>query len=196
MKRYGITGGIGSGKSTVCRLFALLGVPVFDSDAVAKSLYSDDRTVYDETLALFGDAILDSRGAIDRKKLGAVLFGNKMMVEKLNAIVHPAVGRRFESWCAQHSNAPYVLKEAAILFESGAFRQVEQVILVTCPSDMRIQRVMQREGISREEVQRRIDLQWTDEEKMKHTSLVIRNNEQELLIPQVLAMHTLLLGQK
>lgn len=181
MLKIGITGGIGSGKTTVCRLFELLGVPVYYADDESKKLLTDDKAVKEQVLKLFG--------TIDRKQLAGIVFNDKQKLEQLNAILHPAVGLHFENWLNKQ-NTPYILKEAAILFESGAYKQVDKVLTIIAPLELKIQRTMKRDNVTKEEVERRMKLQMTDDEKVKRSDFVIKNNEQDLLIPQVLSLHT------
>ncbi len=188
MLKLGITGGIGSGKTTVCRLFELLGISVYYADEESKKLLDEDKEVKDKVVSVFGNSILNDAKFIDRKKLAVIVFNNKEELEKLNAILHPAVGQHFENWL-KNQNSPYILKEAAILFESGAYKQVDKVLTVVAPLELKIQRTMKRDGLSKVEVERRIQLQLSDEEKVKRSDFAITNNEQELLIPQVLAIH-------
>ncbi len=194
MLKLGITGGIGSGKTTVCRLFELLGIPVYYADDESKKLLEEDQLVKEQVIKTFSDSILNDLGTIDRKKLAAIVFNNKEQLEKLNAILHPAVGQHFENWLKKQ-NAVYILKEAAILFESGAYKQVDKVLTVVAPLELKIQRTMKRDGVSREVVEKRIELQMSDEEKIKRSDFVITNNEQELLIPQVLSLHKQLINK-
>lgn len=196
MKRIGITGGIGSGKSTVCKLFALLGVPVYAADDESKKLLDDNASVKLAIVGAFGESILDESGFIDRKQLATLVFNDKMKLDQLNGIVHPAVAKHFEDWCKKQSNVPYILKEAAILFESGANKGVDEVIVVTAPKDIRIQRVIGRDKVSSEEVEKRMANQWPEEEKVKLANYVLTNDEQQLLIPQVLQLHAVLSAHK
>ncbi|HEY0030911.1 MAG TPA: dephospho-CoA kinase [Bacteroidia bacterium] len=191
MLKIGITGGIGSGKSTVCRVFELLGIPVYYADTESKKLLSD-AIVKAAILKLFGNSVLDEQKNIDRRKIAAQVFNDTAALENLNAILHPAVGIHFENWLKkQHS--PYVIKEAAILFESGAYKQVDQVIAVTAPLELKLKRTINRDKVSREEVLQRMNHQMSDEEKIKRSQFVINNDEKELLIPQVLEIHYKLL---
>lgn len=192
MIRAGITGGIGSGKSTVAKIFALLGVPVYAADFTAK-LILDEKEVIKKIAAFAGGEVVDGSGKIDRKKLAALVFNDSEKLALLNGIVHPAVGRHFDDWCARQKNVPYILKEAAILFESGAYRQVDPVITVTAPLALKISRTMQRDHLSQEEVEARMNNQISDAEKIKRSQYVVRNDEQSLLIPQVLEIHHALL---
>ncbi|MCW3082885.1 MAG: dephospho-CoA kinase [Bacteroidetes bacterium] len=191
MIKVGITGGIGSGKSTVCSVFALLGIPVYSSDAAAKNVLEETEVIR-QIAAIAGD-VLTEDGRIDRKKLADVVFKDKQKLEQLNSIVHPAVARHFETWCAAYKNARYVLKEAAILFESGAYKQVEKIITVTAPKTLKIKRILQRDRISEQQVEERMVNQMNDEEKIKRSDYTVLNDEQELVIPQILQIHTHLL---
>jgi dephospho-CoA kinase len=194
MKKVGITGGIGSGKSTICRVFELLKVPVYYADDTAKKILNTNPVIFKKVVEIFGKEITDIGGEIDRKKLAAIVFTNKKKLEQLNKIVHPAVINDFEEWCRAKSDFPYILKEAAILFESGTYKNVDQIIMVTAPLEMRIKRVMNRDGVSEAEVSDRISRQLSDEEKIKRSDFIIRNDEQQLVIPQILEIHKLLSG--
>jgi dephospho-CoA kinase len=195
MIRIGITGGIGSGKTTVCKLFEILGVPVYYSDEESKKLLDEDTAVHSFLLQEFGREVLDANGKVDRKILAEKVFGNKEALAKLNSVVHPAVGKHFADWLKARE-APYILKEAAILFESGANKQVDRVITVLAPAELKIERAMKRNGISREEVIRRMNNQMSDEEKAKRSDYILTNDEQSLLIPQVLELHRQLSADK
>jgi dephospho-CoA kinase len=187
MIRAGITGGIGSGKSTVCSVFEVLGVPVYYADAEAKKLL-DDPAILSAILQKLGNEVL-TENRIDRKKLAVVVFNDAAKLAELNAIVHPAVKKHFSDWCDAHEHFPYVLKEAAILFESEAYKQVQKIITVTAPPEIRIGRVMKRDGSSRMEVEKRIGAQLNDEEKVKRSDFVLVNDEQQLLIPEIMRIH-------
>ena len=196
MIKVGITGGIGSGKTMVCKMFELLGISVYYSDEESKKLLDADGKVKEQIIKTFGNAILNEAGNIDRKKLSETVFGDKEKLTLLNGIVHPAVAKHFEEWVKMHSSDKYILKEAAILFESGANRLVDKVITVTAPVSLKIQRAMQRDNITEEQVVSRMKNQWSDEEKIKQSQFVIFNNEDQLLIPQVLKIHELLIANK
>jgi dephospho-CoA kinase len=189
MLKIGITGGIGSGKTTICQVFELLGVPVYYADVASKQLLISDSDIHRRVVDLFGKDILDENKRISRKKVALKVFGDEDALQKLNAIMHPAVGQHFEQWLLKHAAAPYIMKEAAILFESGAHKQLDQVIAITAPSELRIQRVMKRDGVTREEVLRRMEAQLPEEERTKRSQFVIVNDEQQLVIPQVLKLH-------
>jgi len=191
MIKVGITGGIGSGKTTVCKLFELLGIAVYYSDDEAKKILDYDSTVKSELLNLFGASILNEFEQIDRKKIATIVFSDTTKLASLNAIVHPAVAKHFDEWCKKQSS-PYILKEAAILFESGAYKQVDKSIIVTAPIELKLLRVIARDKTTEEEVLKRMSNQLPDEEKIKLSDFVIRNDEENLLIPQVLLVNKLL----
>ena len=194
MIKVGITGGIGSGKTTVCRVFELLGVPVYYSDAEAKNILDSDPSVQEGILKLFGAGVMDKNGKADRKKIAAIVFNEKEKLEKLNQLVHPAVGRRFDDWCKKYAHAPFILKEAAILYESGAYKQVDKVIVVSTPKALKTERIMKRDHLSQAEVEKRIASQMDDEEKAARADFVIRNDEKNLLIPQIIDLYRVLSG--
>ncbi len=189
MIKIGITGGIGSGKTTVCKVFELLGVPVYYADIEAKQILDSNLEVRSNILNTFGNSVLNNEEKIDKKKLASLVFNNKENLEKLNSIVHPAVREHFENWLQQHSNQKYILKEAAILFESGSYKLVDKVIAVVAPLELKISRTMQRDKVSQAEVELRISNQLNDDEKIKRSQFVIYNDEQQLLIPQILNIH-------
>ncbi len=188
----GVTGGIGSGKSTVCRFFELLGAPVYNADTEAKNLLDTHLQIKQSVVSTMGDFILDQDGKIDRKKLAELVFNNKENLEKLNSIIHPAVGAHFKEWVKQHTTASYVIKEAAVLFESGAYKQVDKIITVVAPPELKIKRVMHRDKITREQIIQRINTQLSDEEKMSRSQFVVVNDELQLVIPQLLQIHAAL----
>lgn len=187
MLKIGITGGIGSGKTTVCRIFELLGVPVYYADLRAKMLMQTDAELITGISATFGQEVY-SGNTLNRALLGSLVFNNAELLEQLNGLVHPAVFRDFDRWSLEQQG-PYVLKEAAILFESGSAKDCAYTILVKSPLELRVSRVMARDGISRADVMKRIDKQMSEEMKEKLASFVILNDEAHLVIPQVLALH-------
>jgi dephospho-CoA kinase len=192
MLRIGITGGIGSGKSIVCRLFQVLGTPVYDSDARAKWLMGYDALLHDQLTAAFGPETFMASGQLDRVYLARVAFSDPAQLARLNALVHPAVGRDFEEWSAtqQAAGYPYILKEAALLYESGAYRQLDQIITVFAPQEVRQARVLRRDPHrTPDDILAIIGKQMSEEEKVQRANHVIHNDDQHLLIPQVLALH-------
>ena len=194
MIKIGITGGIGSGKSTISRIFELLGVPVYYADAEAKELMNTDSIVKSAIIDLFGKNVIAEKETLDRKAISAIVFNDKNKLEKLNAIIHPAVASHFNNWLIKQSNAVYILKEAAILFESGANKQMDKVIVVTAPQQLRIDRVLLRDKTSREEVEHRINNQLPDEELVKLANYTITNDETQMVINQLLAIHKRITG--
>ena len=189
MLKVGITGGIGSGKTTVCRVFEVLGIPVFYADDAAKSIMHTDARLREDIIKGFGKDSYTINGDLDRKYIAAIVFSNKEQLVKLNALIHPVVFRAFESWVGEQKDVPYVLKEAALLFESDAYKMCDQSILVKSPEALKFERIMVRDQITLEEVRLRMDRQFSDEKKEKMADHLITNNEQLLLIPQILALH-------
>ena len=189
MIKVGITGGIGSGKTTVCRVFELFGIPVFYADEESKKILDEDTIAKEKIIKTFGDEIVNESGMIDRKKLAVLVFNNKIRLELLNSVLHPAVGRKFEEWAIKHQDNKYVLKEAAILFESGAYKQVDKTITVASPMELRINRSLNRDGITLEQIQNRMKYQMSDKDKIKQSQFVIYNDEEQLLIPQIIKIH-------
>lgn len=187
MIKLGITGGIGSGKSTVCKVFRALGVPVFEADVEAKKLMNENEQVKQQLMKRYGGNLYVSSG-LNRGLLAEIIFNNKSEIEFVNSIVHPSVQNKFNTWYAQQ-NSPYVIEEAAILFESGGYVKMDATILVTAPIDERIQRVMQRDNTTREQVMNRINNQWSDEKKIKLATYVINNSDEQLIIPELIKIH-------
>lgn len=194
--KIGLTGGIGSGKSYVAKVFKALGVPFYDADKEAKELMNTNSAIKNALILEFGKQVYDIEGHLDRTYLASQVFRDKERLDKLNAIVHPIVIQHGEDW-ALSQNFPYSLKEAALLFESGSYKKLDYTILVTAPTDMRIARVMQRDTITREEVLDRINKQLPDEEKQKLADFIIVNDGLTPLLPQILPLHKQFLeGQK
>ena len=188
MKVVGITGGIGSGKTTVCKIFELLGVPVFYADDEAKKLY-DDKKIISKVIELFGKKILDSTKKVNKKKLAEIVFNHKSSLSKLNAIIHPEVKRKFETWKKKQTSAKYVIKEAAIMIESGSHKDVEYLVSVTADKSLRINRIMNRDKIGKTEVTKRINEQMSDKERAKYSDTIIINDGSHSLIEQALKIH-------
>lgn len=185
----GITGGIGSGKSTVCKLFSLLGAPIYSADDRAKWLMSHNPALKEKILSEFGSESYYATGELNRGYLAETVFSNPEKVASLNALVHPAVGKDFKQWVSQQT-APYLLKEAALLFETGAAKELDCVINVSSPLRVRMARVLLRDPQRTEEqVNQIIDQQLPDEEKNMRADFSIKNTDNKLLIPQVLEVH-------
>lgn len=185
MLKVGITGGIGSGKSTVCRVFSVLGIPVFESDKIARELMNTDTEIKQQLVDLFGTAVYLPDHTINRKYLAGIVFNNPSLLAQLNTIVHPVVRKTFFDWC-EKQQTPYIIHEAAILFESGFYKMMDKTITVTTSEHERIQRVMKRDGITLEMVNERIKNQWNDQQRMELADFVIGNNDDELVIPQII----------
>ena len=191
MLRIGLTGGIGSGKSTVARIFEVLGVPVYYADDAAKRLMNEDEELKEKIRQQFGEAVYTD-GKLNRKLLAEIVFNAPEKLNQLNALTHPATIAGAERWM-QSQTMPYCIKEAALIFESGAQEHLDHVIGVTAPAPLRIQRTMLRDGITREEVMARMDKQMDESIKMRLCDFVLINDEQQLLLPQVLELHEKLL---
>jgi dephospho-CoA kinase len=184
MITVGLTGGIGSGKSTVSKIFETLGIPVFESDKEGRLLLKTDRVV-SQIVQEFSQDVLNETGVVDRKKLADIVFGNPKQLMKLNRIIHPAIHERFEYWKGKMSNYKYVIIEAAILFESGLYRQVDYTLTVSAPLDLRIKRVILRDGVGEDAVLARISNQLTDKERETLSRWVICNDGICAVMPQV-----------
>jgi dephospho-CoA kinase len=189
MLKIGITGNIGSGKTTVSKLFELMGVPVFYADDAAKNMMVTDDVLIKEIKQAFGPESYFNNGSLNRKYIAGIVFNDEVQLAKLNAITHPAVFRAFDNWVAQIIDAPYVIKEAALLFESTSYKMCDKSVMVSAPLEMRIKRVMQRDGITRAEVESRNSRQFSEEKKIALANYVIKNDETALIIPQVLKLH-------
>ncbi len=190
--KIGLTGGIGSGKSTVCRLLAQVGVPSYGSDEHARRLMQHSAPLKEAIVAHFGAACYLPSGELNRPHLAAQLFGDGEQLALLNSLVHPAVQADFAQWAAQ-STAPYVVEESAILFESGAAERMDRVVVVTAPEALRLQRTVQRDATSEEAVRARMARQMSEEERVSRAHYLLRADDTELLIPQVLELHQTLL---
>ncbi len=189
--KVGLTGGIGSGKTTVAKIFETLGVPVYYADDAAKRIMNEDETLRGRIIALFGAESYEG-DQLNRPFVAAQVFKNEQQLIALNALVHPLTIEDSEKWMEQQTT-PYVIKEAALVFESDVWKHLDKVIGVSAPYELRLQRAMQRDGISRDAVQARMAKQMNEEEKMKRCDYVLYNDEAQLLIPQVIALHEILL---
>ncbi len=172
-KIIGLTGGIGSGKTTVANYFESFGIPVYIADNEAKKIMETPEVIA-EIENEFGSSILTNNN-IDRKKLAGLVFENTEKLQKLNQIVHPAVKKHFDSWLITHKDAPFIIKEAAILFESGSYKDCDQIICVIAPLETRIQRVLARDTTTRKEIENRINNQWSDEKRISKSDYIIEN---------------------
>jgi len=182
----GLTGGIGSGKSVVAKIFTTLGIPVFNADEEAKHMMQSNQEMKSKLIEQFGSSIYHASG-LQKEKLAAIVFNDPYQLQLLNAIVHPVTIQAAKNWAAKQ-NSPYVIKEAALIFESGAADGLFKVIGVTAPLSLRLQRVMHRDGVSKEQVEARMQHQISDTIKMRLCDYVIENSNQQMLIPQVLEL--------
>lgn len=192
MLRVGLTGGIGSGKTTVAKIFEVLGVPVYYADAAAKRLMNEDPAIRMKIIAEFGERAYTSNGILERSYISSIVFTNPEKLAVLNAISHPATIQDGADWMSKQST-PYSLKEAAIIFETGSEKYLDYVIGVSSPLAIRIQRIALRDKLTEEEILKRMERQMDEEEKMKRCHFLIHNDDQHLLIPAVLALHEQLL---
>ena len=191
----GITGGIGSGKSLVCQIFQRLGVPVYDADTRAKELMVTDSALVAQIKKEFGPESYASDGRIDRTTLAHEVFTDPVKLEKLNRMVHPRVAVDYDHWVDQHVDKPYVIKEAALIFETGSQKGLDKVIVVSAPAALRMKRVLSRDSHrTAVDIQNIFRNQMPEEEKLKRADYVIINDESQLVIPQVLQLHEQFVG--
>ena len=188
MRILGLTGGIGSGKSTVAGIFETLGVPVYNSDERARELYFN-KEIKKQVEELLGEEAYAGATSLNKKHISRKIFSDKDLLESLNAIIHPAVGKDFLSFKKKHADKKYIVKESALLIEAKLLRTIDKLVVVTASDAVRKERVKKRDGLSAAEVEKIIARQLPDSEKMKQADWVIENNETELLIPQVLKIH-------
>ena len=195
MLKVGITGNIGSGKTTVCKIFEVLGVPVFYADDAAKAVMVTDVELISGIKEAFGVQSYFEDGALNRKHIAGIVFNDNNELSKLNALVHPATFRAFDTWVANiDPGTPYVLKEAALLFESDSFKMCDRSLLVSAPLNLRLQRVVSRDGVTAAEAKARDARQFTEERKRELADDIILNDDTLLVIPQVLQLHELYLS--
>ena len=192
MLKIGITGGIGSGKTTVCEIFKLLGIPVFHADAEARNLQNNDLQVKKSLKELLGEKIYNQKGELDRTSLARIIFNDPILLERVNSIIHPAVRQQFMLWSNIHTKEPYQLYEAAILIESGYSSDFDKNILVYSDESIRIERVVKRDHTTEALVKQRISNQMPDIQKIKLVDYTIENNNTTLLIPRVIALDKLI----
>ncbi|MDX9942102.1 MAG: dephospho-CoA kinase [Bacteroidales bacterium] len=187
MLQVGLTGNIGSGKTTVCKVFEKLGVPVFYADLRARMIM-DREEVTARVAGTFGKEILDAEGKLNRRTLAGIVFNDKEKLALLNGIIHPLVREDFLGWVGENKEEPYIIKEAAILFEAGMASQFDKIIVVAAPLEVRIARVMHRDGVSREEVLGRAANQFDEEELVARADYVIHNDDRQLVVPTILCI--------
>lgn len=193
MKRplqIGITGGIGSGKSLVCKIFNLLGISVYDADSHAKALMTTDGILVTQIQKEFGDLSYHKDGSLNREWLASHVFSGTDKLQRLNSLVHPRVGADYQRWLEAHPEEPYVLKEAALLFESGSYRLLDKIIVVSAPEEVRRVRVLKRDPHRTvEQFKEIVEKQLSEAEKMQRADYLIVNDDKKLVIPQVLHIH-------
>ena len=193
MLKVGLTGGMGSGKTTISKIFSVLGIPVFYADDVAKNIMNEDAALKQNIINAFGvEAYMDN--SLNRKYIANIVFNDKYKLDQLNALVHPVTLAAAETWFNMQTS-PYVIKEAALMFEAGAAAQLDYVIGVYAPQHLRLQRVVQRDNSTREQVLARMNNQVDETIKMKLCDFVIINDEQQAVLPQVLLLHKKLLNE-
>ena len=190
--KIGLTGGIGSGKTTVARIFEVLGIPVYNADDAARRLMNSDPKLKREIVHLFGEKAY-SDGVLDRNYIASQVFENKEKLGALNNLTHPVTIKDADDWM-KNQQAPYAIKEAALIFESGAEKKLDFVVGVVAPEEIRIRRTMQRDSVSREHVLARMKNQLSEDEKMNRCDFLIHNDETQALLPQVLDLHQKLLS--
>lgn len=195
MIKVGLTGGIGSGKTTVCNVFNHLGIAVYHADIHAKLLSDKNTEIRESLISLFGSDIYDNWG-LDRKKLSGIIFSDKKILQKVNAIIHPKVFQHFNEWLADKKNSKYIIHEAAILFESGSRKHFEKVITVTAPEEIRIKRVMLRDDVSHTHVKNIMNNQMPEADKISNSDYIIENDDKTPVLPQILRIHSQLSSLK
>lgn len=188
----GLTGGIGSGKTTVAKEFYALGIPIYIADVEAKKLMNTSKVIKKELIELIGkEAYVQNE--LNRPFLASTIFNDKDYLQKMNEIVHPRVAKHFEKWVSKQTS-PYIIKESAILFESGGYKKCDKIITVTAPLDIRIERLLQRDHTTKEKINDIINNQWSDEEKLKHSHFVIVNDTLDETKVQVIYIHKQILN--
>jgi len=188
--QIGITGGIGSGKSLVCKIFQCLGIPVYDADSHAKELMTTDGILVSKIKKEFGELSFNTDGTLNRNYVSLTVFNDAEKLKKLNSLVHPRVGQDYNKWVEEKQNHPYVLKEAALLYEAGSEKLLDKVVVVHAPEALRIERVLRRDRHrSEDQVRAIVENQMPEEEKLGRADFIVTNDEKELLIPQVVKLH-------
>lgn len=188
MKTIGITGGIGSGKTTCCRIFETLGIPAYYADSRAKKLMTSDKILKTQIKELLGKEAYFRNGRLNRKYIGSQIFHNKALLKKMNQLVHPAVGRDVINWAGQQ-DAPYIMYEAALLVENGSYKNFTKLVVVSCPEKERIRRVMERDDVDAKDVKARMKNQLPEKKKLAVADYVIVNDGVEMIIPQIIKIH-------
>ena len=187
MKKIGLTGNIGSGKTIISSCFNLLGVAVFNADVEAKSLMNEDCNLKQSLIAEFGEKAYNNN-ELNRKYLSELAFNDNLVLKRLNALVHPVVQDAFKKWSIKQSGG-YVIKEAAILFESNTYQPLDAIICISCPEEIRLKRILQRDDLSEKEVRQRMSHQWSEDKKISLSDYIIINDNSCLVMPQILSIH-------
>ena len=188
MIKIGLTGGIGTGKSYISLIFNAFNIPIYNSDIEAKKLYYNDD-VKIEMITNFGNQVYLSTGKINKEYLSKLIFSDKNALKKINSIIHPRVKSHFLEWIKLNNTVPYIIKESAILFESGAYKHTDKIIVVTAPLDIRIKRVKTRDNITEEIVRKKISNQLSQSDLVKNSDFIIVNDEKQALLPQISKLH-------
>lgn len=188
--QIGITGGIGSGKSTVARIFQVLGMPIYDADLRAKAVMVQNSNLKKAIIANFGENAYFADGSLNRRFLAEQIFSDSEKAKLINSLVHPVVAQDYEQWLAEQENVPYIIREAALMIEAGAYRSLDKLIVVTAPEELRLQRICTRDPQrSKDEIRGIMAEQMPEEEKLKFADFVIYNDEKQSLIEQVWTLH-------
>jgi len=196
MLKVGITGGIGSGKSTVCEVFHHLNIKIFNADKAAKEIINYDADVKSKLISIFGKEIYENSEKINKQKFAEIIFNNQKSLSIVNSIVHPVVMSKFDEFVYSHNMSKYIIKEAAILFESGSYKKLDKTITISAPEKLRIQRVISRDNVDRQVVIDRMKNQISEKERINRADFVIVNDEKTLLIPQILQIDNILKNLK
>jgi dephospho-CoA kinase len=192
--KLGVTGGIGSGKTSVCRVFCVLGIPVFSADQQASEIMEKDQSIIDTINSIAGKDLYTS-GTLDRKELATIIFNSTSLLERVNSLIHPLVFDLFKQWTHEQTS-PYVIMEAAILFESGASGLMDRIATIIAPVNERVERVIKRSSLTREQVLERMRNQMDDESRKKLSDYIIYNSENDMIIPSILKIHDDILNYK
>lgn len=190
----GLTGNIGSGKTTIATIFKILGIEVYNSDQAGHRILNDSTTI-PQLVTLLGEEILDSNKKPIRSKIAAKVFNNNNLLEQLNAIIHPLVQADFKRWTEERIDSPFIIKESAILFEAGIDTTCDSTIVVTAPDTLRIERVLKRDHLTEAEIKSRISKQWAEEKKISLASYIIKNDGESFVIPQVVDIYNKLMKE-
>ena len=189
MLKIGITGGIGSGKTLVCNIFSCLSVPIYNADFQAKKIINTNLEIKEKLINNFGKNIYLKSGKIDKIKLSKIIFNDKEAIQLINKIIHPVVRTDYHKWINKHKAQKYTIKEAAILFESGAYKELDKIITVYSPQNIKIKRIIKRDKINQTEILKKMKNQMSDKLKIKKADYVIFNNEKQLLLAQIIKLH-------